>query len=197
MPLNITPETSRITRTIAEISVSVPAPYAEGHPLTDGEAKQMNQVLAENISNNLRKKLADGKVVGDGEDAHSEPYSPDEAQKLVDEYMLTYEPGVRGSGSGEARVTDPTEREARKIAKMKAIELVKEHGMKAKDVDLSAITDQIFEANKEFLMKEGAKIVKAQDLAKKASDGLNLQVNLVPAAPAANGGTEVEEPAAA
>jgi hypothetical protein len=184
MPLNITLETPRKVRTIAGFSVNVPSPYIVGHQLTEGEANQLNQVLAENVSNNLRKKLEDGKVVGEGENEEAAPFTPEEAQAKVDEYMLVYEPGVRTSAGGEPRVTDPVEREARKIAKSKAIELVKQHGMKAKDVDLTPIIDQIFEANRELLMTEGKKIVKALELAKQKGDGIDLTaVNLTPPAP--------------
>ena len=191
MPLNITAETPRKARTIAGFNVSVPAPYFVGHALTEGEANQLNQVLAENVSNNLRKKLEDGKVVGEGADEQAAEYTPEEAQAKVDEYMLVYEPGVRTS-SGETRVTDPVEREARKIAKAKAVELVKQHGMKAKDVDLTPIIDQIFEANKELLMTEGKKIVRANEAAKAKGDGIDITgINLQPV-----NGTPAEEPVA-
>lgn len=185
MPLAITLETPRKLRTIAGFSVNVPSPYAAGHPLTEGEAAQMNQVLAENVSNNLRKKLDDGKVVGEGENEESAPWTPEEAQKLVDEYMSVYEPGVRTSAGGEPRITDPVEREARKIAKAKAIELIKQHGMKAKDVELTPIIDQIFEANRDLLLSEGKKIVRALEAAKQKGDGIDLTaVNLAAPAPA-------------
>lgn len=194
MPLNITAETVRVTRTIAGFSVSVPAPYYEGHPLTEGEAKQMNQVLAENISNNLRKRLDDGHMIEENGESIQAAFTPEEAQAEVDNYIATYEPGVRGAGSGEPRITDPVEREARKIAKMKAVELVKAHGMKAKDVDLSAITDQIFEANQELLMKEGAKIVKALEAAKTSGDKMEIAgISLVPANGAAEEAAAAEE----
>jgi hypothetical protein len=181
MPLNITAETPRRNRTIAGFQVLVPSPYIAGHPLTEGEAAQLNQVLAENVSNNLRKKLEDGYVTGEGEDEKAAEYTPAEAQAKVDEYMQVYEPGVRTSGGGEARVTDPVEREARKIAKQKAVELVKQHGMKAKDVDLTPIIDQIFEANRELLMAEGKKIVRANEAAKAKGDAIDITgINLNP-----------------
>jgi len=192
MPLNITDETPKVGRTIAGFNLTVPSPYLPGHPLTEGEAKQLNQVLAENVSNNLRKKLDDGKIVGEGDAEENVAYTLEEAQALVDQYMQTYEPGVR-TASGEPRVTDPVEREARKIARAKAVELVKQHGMKAKDVDLTPIVDQIFDLNKDVLMKEAKKIVAAQEAAKKQSDAISLDgINL--AAPAEE---EAAEPAPA
>lgn len=174
MPLNITAETPRRSRTIAGFAVLVPSPYSAGHPLTEGEAAQLNQVLAENVSNNLRKKLEDGYITGEGENERAVEYTAEEAQAKVDEYMTVYEPGVRTSAGGEARVTDPVEREARKIAKQKAVELVKQHGMKAKDVDLTPIVDQIFDANRDLLMAEGKKIVRANEAAKAKGDSIDI-----------------------
>ena len=39
-------DVNRVTRSIAGISFLMAAPYAAGHPLTEGEANQLNQVLA-------------------------------------------------------------------------------------------------------------------------------------------------------
>lgn len=159
---------------IAEVAVKFPAPYAAGHVLTEGEAAQLNQVLKENISNNLRDKIKTGIVQGEGENATTTPYDSTTAQALIDEYVKGYEPGVRRGGSGEARVTDPVEREARKIARQKAVELVKSRGMKPADVELGPIVDVIFEKNREVLMKEGKKIVAALEAAKNKSGDLLL-----------------------
>lgn len=184
--MQINDSTPLVDRTIADLSVKVPAPYAAGpHELTEGEANALNQTIAENISNNLRKKLNDGVTEGEGENATTRPYTDEEAQKLVDEYVADYEVGVRRSGSGEARVTDPVEREARKIARQKAVELVKQQGGKPSDFDMQPIVDAIFEANKDLLMAEGKKIVKALEKAKEQSAGLNVEgISLPTAAPA-------------
>jgi len=150
--------------------VSVPQPYSAGpHELTEGEASALNQVIAENLSNNLRKKLVEGNP-----DENDRPWTAEEAQAIVEAYLADYEIGVRRAGTGERRVTDPVEREARKIARAKAIALIKENGGKPSDFDLDPLIDQIFTANKDVLMSEGAKIVKAAEKARAASEGLDL-----------------------
>lgn len=161
-------------------TVSVPQPYTAGnHTLTEGEASALNQVIAENLSNNLRKKIVEGNP-----DNNDQPWTEAEVQALVDSYLAEYEIGVRRAG-GERRVVDPVEREARKIARAKAVALVKENGMKASDVDLDPLIDTIFDANRDVLMSEGAKIVKAAEKARQASEGLDLSgVDLSAVAPA-------------
>jgi len=173
--MKIEANTPRAERTIEGIKVQVPAPYAEGQTLTPALAAILNQTLAENISNNLRAKLKLGHVpAGSPEGTEAQPHNETSAQALVDTYVESYEPGVKRGGGGEARVTDPAEREARKIAKAKATELVKSKGMKPADVDMADITNRIFEANKDRLMAEGKKIVKALEAAKNKSDDLVL-----------------------
>lgn len=154
-------------------TVNVPTPYATGHVCSEGEAAVLNQVLAENISNNLRAKLVGGKTEGEGDSATTRAYTPEEAQALVDEYVANYEPGVR-RGGGEPRIVDPVEREAMAIAREKARELVKAKGYKVTDVDLPAISKQIFEGNRDYLMAQAKKIVDARNKASKATEELDF-----------------------
>lgn len=162
--------------------VQVPAPYAAGHVVTEGEAAILNQTIAENVSNNLRAKLLAGVKEGEGDSATTRQFTEAEAQALVDEYLASYEPGVRRGGSGEPRVTDPVEKEARAIAREKAKELVVSQGGKPKDFDMPAIAAQIFEANREPLMAAAKKIV---DNRNKQSSGVALDgISLTPAKPA-------------
>lgn len=180
-------DVARVTRSIGGISFAMPAPYAAGHPLTEGEANQLNQVLAENVLNNLRKKVNDGVTEGEGEAATRRDYSDAEVQALVEDYLDGYEMGVRRQGEAKV-VVDPVEREARKIAKQKATELIKSQGGKPSDYDLEPIIDHIFEQNRDFLLAEGKKIVKANEAAKaKAKEiggGLDLSAFVKPAAEA-------------
>lgn len=166
--------TPRSERTIGKadgpsVSVQVPQPFVPGdHVLTEGEANALNQVIAENLSNNLRQKIADGHP------EEKRPYTDAEAQTLVDEYLADYEIGVRRAGSGAPRVTDPVEREARKIARQKAVAMVKEAGGKPSDYDLDPIVDRIFEANRDVLMKEGKRIVDAARKAAENAESIDL-----------------------
>lgn len=199
--MNITAETPRTARKIGgkneggtEVSfdVQVPQPYVAGeHTLTDGEASALNQIVAENLSNNLRAKLIAGQT--DAEGKVTGPHTADSAQALVDSYLAEYELGVRRAGSGERQVTDPVEREARKIARARAVNLVKEQGGKPADFDMAPLVDRIFEMNRELLMREGKKLVDAANKAQGASlsvEGLELTRK----APAAAGAPAVAEP---
>lgn len=184
----------RIGNETVGYEVLVPAPYVAGpHTLTEGEANALNQTVAENASNNLRKRFVEGVLEGEGDSATRRPFTAEEAQTALDAYLDEYEIGVRRAGSGERAVTDPVEREARKIARQKATALIKEQGGKPADYDMGPIVDAIFEANKELLMKEGKKLVDAAAKAKQNADGLDLSgVNLTPA-PAEQPETETAE----
>ncbi len=170
--MNIDPNVARVTRSLAGIAFQMPAPYAAGHPLTEGEASQMNQVFAENVGNNLRKKVEAGVAV---EGADAREFSPEELQALVDEYVATYEPGVRSRGEGRVAI-DPVEREALKLAKEKAIAMLREAGHNPKDYDIEPIRDAIFEQNSEILLKEAKRLIKAREDAKGKGDmaGIDL-----------------------
>lgn len=163
--------------------LTIPTPYAEGYVCDEAHAKILNQTLAENISNNLRKKLLAGVTEGEGDAATTRDYTPAEAQALVDEYVADYEPG-KTRGGGEPRVTDPVEKEARALAREAAKDFVKSQGMKPSDVDMPEITSSIFEANREALMSEAKKIVAARN--KVHDNKISLEgINLAPKAPAA------------
>lgn len=172
--MNITPETPRKARNIGnkEISfqVQVPEPFAAGTvELTEGEANALNQTLAENLSNNLRKNLVDGQRDADGN--ITGPHTDETAQAAVDEYLADYQIGVRKAGTASPRVSDPVEREARKLARKAAVTYVKAQGVKTKDVDMAAVTDQIFATNRDTFMTEAAKLLKAEA---KASETLDM-----------------------
>lgn len=78
-------------------------PYAEGHVCSAIEAKQLNQVRAEGVSNNLRSKIKD--LLADGK--------YDEAQVAFAAYDAEYVFSLPGI----ARPVDPVEREALKLAR--------------------------------------------------------------------------------
>ena len=194
--MNITDSTPRVARKIGgktaggdevSVTVQVPQPYAPGaRELTEGEASALNQIVAENLSNNLRQKIVDGQLDREGKPTGT-AHTDETAQVIVDEYLAEYELGVRRAGSGEPRVTDPVEREARRIAREKAKELIKAQGGKPSDYDLAPITQAIFDANKDVLMKEGKRIVDAAKKAREnAEGGLSLEgIDLTPKAASA------------
>lgn len=156
--------TPRAARTIAGQVVQVIQPFAEGDVLTPATAAMLNQTLAENFSNNLRTAVQEAAEAKATEAA---------IQTIVDEYMARYEPGVRTGGGG--RTADPVEREAKKIARSKVLELLKKKGIKQADVNVGELVDALFEKNREVLLKEGAKIVKMQE---KATDDMDFDIGI-------------------
>lgn len=89
--------TPRVEFTINKQTFTCPAPFAQGHVCTAGEAAQLNQVIRENVRNNLGAKEGD------------EPLT----QEKVDAYLQKYEMGARQGGTIRL---DPVERKARSIA---------------------------------------------------------------------------------
>ena len=180
--MEITADTPRTERTIAGRKVSVPQPFAEGQVLTPQTAAMLNQTLAENFSNNLRAKIEAG-VLADGKP--QDPIvalSDAEAQALVDAYAAEYQPGVRRTGSGAPRVTDPVEKEARKIARSKITEKLAAQNLKPKDVNMDDLLEKMFTKHREALMAEGKKIVRAQQAAAEKADAFNMDdIDLTPA----------------
>lgn len=156
--------TPRAHRTIAGQIVSVIQPFAEGQPLTAATAAMLNQTLAENFSNNLRKRIADALA--------SDPAT--DVQAITDAYMTEYQPGVRSSSGGTPRVTDPVEREARKLARARINELLKAKGLKAKDVNMDELVTSLYEANEAAFRKQAEGIVKAQAKAAAGTEEIDL-----------------------
>ncbi len=113
------PENTQMTDAkIADVTVQVPQPFVEGHSLTESEAKVLNQVLKENLSNNLRSKITKFvKELGDDIEAIATA-----AQEALNTYLGTYEFGVRAVSS--ARLT-PLERRMKKLAGVMVRALIK------------------------------------------------------------------------
>jgi uncharacterized protein involved in tolerance to divalent cations len=99
-------------KTINGLVFEISQPYAEGHTITDVEARVLNQVRAENIGNNVRAKLKEMSEAGEGEDALKALVAEKDA-----EYVFT------AGNVGEGAKLDPYEKEAQKIAR----ELLREH----------------------------------------------------------------------
>lgn len=154
------------SRKIGGIDVQVPIHYREGDVITGGEAAMLNQTLAENISNNLRAKIEEFIPEGAPEGTAARLATAEEAQALVDSYFDTYTPGVRTGGSGSgARALTPVEVEVRNLATSKLKEVLKQKGLKQKDVDFTGLRDKIIENNREALTKQAEKVVKARNAA--------------------------------
>ena len=99
------------------ISFDITQPYIAGYILTDLEAKVLNQTRSENVGNNVRQKIKDMQEPEDG----SAPAAEADIIAMVAAFDANYEFRTASEGSGKSR--DPSEVEARKIAR----ELLKEH----------------------------------------------------------------------
>lgn len=172
MPLNITADTPRNDRTIGGVLVKVPAPYAEGHVCSAGEAAMLNQTLAENFSNNLRKQVSEFVPEGSPEGTKPRVAEADEAQAIVDKYASVYEPGVRRSSGGGRKTLDPIEKEMRTIARESLNALLKRQGLKRNEVSYDDLLDQIVEDHGDALRAKATKIVAARE--KNSADDLDL-----------------------
>lgn len=175
MPLNITADTPRNQRTIGGIVVNVPAPYAEGHVVSAGEAQMLNQTLAENFSNNLRTKVEKFVPAGSPEGTAARVATAEEAQGLVDAYAGTYEPGVRRAGSGGGRASlDPVEKEMRVIARESLNNLLKRQGLKRNEVSYDELLDDVLRDHADALRGKAEKIVAARS--KNTLDDLDISL---------------------
>lgn len=187
---NITEATQRNDRLIGGVKVTVPAPYAEGQTITAGEAAMLNQTLAENISNNLREKVQKYVPEGSPEGTVAREATGDEAQALVNAYVLAYEPGVRRAGIGGRRVLDPVEKEMRIIARSSLDNLLKTQGVKRNEVNYDELLDQVLEEHGDAIRKKAEKIVKQRS---EGDLGLDLAALKTAASePAAEEGEELE-----
>lgn len=99
-------------KTINGIQFEITEPYAEGHTISQIEARVLNQTRAENIGNNTRAKI---KEMQEGNSSDQE----------ILEYVSGVDAGYvfTAAGVSASRKLDPVEREANKIAR----ELLKAH----------------------------------------------------------------------
>lgn len=144
---------------------NVSEPYAAGHTLTEIEAKVLNQVRAENISNNFRKAVADAVAGKEG------AKNLDEVQKDFAEYDSTYNfTAVRRSAGPRL---SPLEAECVRVAKQwlgsKLKELgktfktyIEENGKEAVDAKIAEVATN--EAIVAIAKKNLANASKAPDL---------------------------------
>lgn len=138
---------------IQDHAFQIPKPFNEGHSCTASEAGVLNQTLAENVRNNLAKRVKES--VDKGEFDHAA------MQAEIDQYIEEYEFGQR-RGRGP---TDPVEREALNIAKEIVKNALRHQGIKLADVDTADLNDlaaQTVEAN-EAITKEAASRVKKRN----------------------------------
>jgi hypothetical protein len=149
--------TPRETYTIAGEQFEIFTPYVGGHALTEGEASQLNQVFAENIRNNRAKLVSELKEAG--------TFDAAAFQAELDDYMKSYEMGVRTGGGG--RSSDPVTTAAMDLARTKVREAIVKAGGKIADYSAKDISEKAREAvnrNPKFLEIARAQVEMAESL---------------------------------
>lgn len=144
--------------TVQGVKADVSLPYAEGHKITEAEAKSLNQTRAENIANNKRKEIKE-MLEADG----ATPESVQSAvQALITEYDKVYEFTLASVGGGGTSKLSPVEKECRVLARNWISGKLKEQGVTQKEYLEANGEDAI--KNKIAELAENEQIVK---LAKK------------------------------
>ena len=142
MPIENISEAPRSTITIAGLTMTVPAPFVEGHVLRTNEAAALNQTYAENVRNNFSNSAK--KAIQDA--GSVDAVSIGELQDQLDEYVKSYDFGVR-RGSGASRTPlDPVEREALNLAIEKVKNALRAKGYQLKEVGQRKIRELAEEA---------------------------------------------------
>lgn len=172
------------------VTLAVPQPYSAGPiTLTEGEASQLNQVLAENLRNNFAGKV--DKAYEDAAKANSKEVKDITADMLdvtalqtaFDAYVGEYEFGVRRGGL--PRITDPVEREAVNMASEIVRGAIKTKGFKLADVPAEKIRELalgLLEKNPAIREEAKRRVESTKGI---ALDELNLGTPEAPAQPAA------------
>lgn len=132
--------------TIQGEKFEIDAPYVTGHPLTEIEAKVLNQTRAENVRNNVAALVKEAKEKG----------TLAEVRAKVAEYDQKYTFTSGAAGGVGRRVMDPVERECRSIARDALKAHLNKTGRKLKDIP------------EEILEEHIAKLVERDDVVKLA-----------------------------
>lgn len=137
---------------IAGNEFTIPQPFETGHVCSEGEARALNQLLAENVRNNMASKVKDGTA-----DAAA---------------ILAYANEYQFSAASVAKPKlDPLEAEARKQAKTLIKAALKEQGVKFEDVDEGALEDEITRVSQ---LEDVVKLAKGIVAARSKASSINL-----------------------
>ena len=161
--------------TVQGVLVEVSQPYAAGHPITEAEAKALNQVRAENIGNNVRKALKDMVEAAGGDTAAVAK----EAQALVSEKDAAYEFTLASVGGGSTARLDPLTKECRSIARSFLTGKLKEIGKTQKEYAAEngddAFMSKVIELSEhEEIVKAAKKALAEREKMASAADSISL-----------------------
>lgn len=168
---------------IQGLEFSVPAPYNAGaHELTEGEAKTLNQTLAENVRNNFAKR-----VTAEKETAEREGREPaiNALQADLDAYTDAYEFGVRQGGGGGGRTADPVGVEAMELARADVRAALVKAGKKLKDYKAAVISEaakKLVDSKPRYRELAAERVAQMQEAAEASMADVMAVVDSVPAA---------------
>ena len=172
MPTGIpyTDETPTSEIAIAGINFQAPNPYVAGHALRENEAGVMNQTLHENLRNNFASTVKEAKTKAEENGGDVDTAA---LQTQFIEYIKDYDFGVRRAGG--ARIADPVEREAMKLAREKVRQALQKKGVKPADVGAEKITELargVIEKYPQYMEIAKANVAARESL----GDDLDIQV---------------------
>lgn len=184
--MQTTPDTPTSAATIQGIQLTVPAPFNTGHVVTENEAAALNQLLKENLRNNFAAKVRattlekyretsgnkEAKSVDVPEDYELDDTTIESLQTELDEYVASYEFGVRQS-RGDSTAKSPLEKEMYKVAGQLLRTALKAAGQKVKDIG----GEDAFDAAVQTLVESNPKVKEEAErrlAATKEVAGINL-----------------------
>jgi hypothetical protein len=145
---------------IKGVPFTVPHPFVEGHVLTEGEARVLNQTFKENIRNNFNAV-----VVRALEAAAAEGSEVDvaELQEALEAYIAEYEFGQTAARASSK--TSPLDREIERLARQVVVNAIKAKGLKVKDIDADKVESfvaQVIASKGDVLRAEAEKVLAAR-----------------------------------
>lgn len=148
---------------IAGGEFTIPQPFEAGHVCTEGEARALNQLLAENVRNNMAAKVKAGTATADDVLAYAKGY----------EFSVASVPQAK---------LDPVENECRKLARAAIKAELGKQGVKLEQVDEGALAEEILRV---AAMPEIRKVAEGIVNARKKSANIQLGSLGIGGAPAA------------
>lgn len=148
---------------IAGGEFTIVQPFETGHVCTEGEARALNQLLAENVRNNMAAKVKAGTATADDVLAYAKAY----------EFSVASVPQAK---------LDPVENECRKLARAAIKAELGKQGVKLEQVDEGALAEEILRV---AAMPEIRKVAEGIVNARKKSANIQLGSLGIGGAPAA------------
>ncbi len=148
---------------IAGGEFTIPQPFEAGHVCTEGEARALNQLLAENVRNNMAAKVKAGTATADDVLTYAKDY----------EFSVASVPQAK---------LDPVENECRKLARAAIKAELGKQGVKLEQVDEGALAEEILRV---AAMPEIRKVAEGIVNARKKSANIQLGSLGIGGAPAA------------